>query len=129
METIRQLEALWGYASLCTALPASEPGCASFWNAIGIAAVAVFTLVVLYLVRRMASNLLAVRAAKLRGAENERVADPSTLAQYKADTDKLLDVSAEQDVAERIRKALAERQAREQRQHSGAGTQEGPGKP
>jgi hypothetical protein len=130
METIRQLEALWGYISRCAALPASEPVCASFWTAVDIAAVAAFALVALYLVRRMARNLFAVRTNRMRDAENVRVADPITMAQYKAETDKLLEVSEEENVAERIRKALAERQAREQQRHPGAGrTPEDPAKP
>lgn len=64
METIRQLENLWGYASRCAALPASEPVCAPFWTAIDIAVVAAFTLVALYLLRKMVNNLRAVRATK-----------------------------------------------------------------
>jgi|SRR5882672_69140 len=130
METIRQLEALWGYASLCAALPASEPGCDSLWNAIAILAVVVFALVALYIIRRMVRNFLAVRAENPHQAEKLRVADPVTMAQYKADTDKLLDVPGEENVAERIRKALAERQGKEQWQRPGAGTTpDGPAKP
>jgi len=129
METIRRLEALWVYASSCAALPSSERLCASFWDAIGIAAVAVFTLVAFYLVRGMAKNFLAVRAKRMRDAENLRVADPATVAQYKADTHKL-DVSGEEGVAERIRKALAERQAKEQWERPGARrAPNGPAKP
>ncbi|HUL91053.1 MAG TPA: hypothetical protein VLV56_01795 [Burkholderiales bacterium] len=130
METIRQLEALWAYASRCAALPAAEPTCASLWDAVDIAAVAAFTLAALYLVRRMARNLLAVRANRMRDAEAVRVADPITMARYKAETDKLLDVAEEENVAERIRKALAERQAKESWQRPGpGGTPEGPAKP
>ena len=129
METTRQLEVLWGYASRCAALPASEPVCASFWTAVDIAAVAAFTLVALYLVRRMARNLFAVRTNRMRDAENVRVADPITMAQYKAETDKLLEVSEEENVAERIRKAIAERQAKEQWERPGGRAPGGPVKP
>jgi len=129
VETIRQLEALWGYAFLCARLPAPEPGCASFWTAVDIAAVAAFALVALYLVRRMAKNFFAVRANRMREAEKARVADPITMAQYKADTDKLLEVSEEENVAERIRKAIAERQAKEQWERPGGRAPGGPAKP
>ena len=113
METIRQLENLWGYASRCAAMPASEPACASFWTAIDIAVVAVFMLAALYLVRRMANHLLAVRANKMHVDDKMRVADPATMDQYKADTDKLLEVPHGENVEERIRQALEERQAKE----------------
>jgi len=113
METIRHLENLWGYSSLCAALPASEPACASFWTAIDIAVVAAFTLVALYLVRKMVNRLLMVRANRMRGVEKTSVADAATMDQYKADTDKLLEVAHGENVEERIRQALEKRQARE----------------
>jgi len=109
METIRQLEALWAYASRCAQLPAHAPACDSFWNAAGIVAAVVFGLAVLYIVRRIVRNLLAVRAARMRELEEARIADPITLAKYKAETDKYLDVPADEDVQKRIRDALDER--------------------
>jgi len=80
METIRQLKALWAYASWCAQAPASAPACDSFWTWVAVAAVTAFALTGLYIVRKMAKNLLAVRAERQRLAEASRVADPDTMS-------------------------------------------------
>ena len=61
METIRQLKALWVYASWCAQAPASAPACDSFWTWVAVAAVTAFALIGLYIVRKMAKNFRAIR--------------------------------------------------------------------
>jgi flagellar biosynthesis/type III secretory pathway M-ring protein FliF/YscJ len=109
METIRQVEAWWAYGSRCAQLPANAPSCDLFWNAVAILVVIVFTLVALYIIRRMVRNFLAVRAENARVAERARVADEATMAQYKAGTDKVFEVSTDENVEQRIKQALDER--------------------
>ncbi len=127
METLRRLEALWTYSLRCVQAPASAPACDSFWTAAGILAVAAVALVALYILRRMVRNLLAVRAERIRVAERARIADEDTMAQYKADIDKLFAVSPQEDVEQRIKQALEERKTKDQWQRPGAGRKkEGP---
>ena len=113
METISQLEAWWAYASRCAQAPSHAPACDSFWNAVATLAVVVFAAIVLYVVRRMVGNFLAVRAENARAAERERVADEATMAQFRPDTDTLFAVSSEENVEQRIKQALEERKAEE----------------
>ena len=113
METIRQLEAWWNYASRCAALPADAPVCDSFWNVIAIIVAGVFALVALYIIRRMVRNFLVVRAEKVRIAERARVADADTMARHKADIDKQYAVEGEGSVEDRIRRALDQRKTEE----------------
>jgi hypothetical protein len=129
METIRQLEALWTYSLWCSQAPAYLPACDSFWNGVADAAIAASALTVLYILRNMVRNFLAVRAEAMRIAATRRVADEDTLAQYKADTDKLFAVSPQEDVKGRIRQALDERRLGNQQQRSPGASrkQEGPG--
>jgi flagellar biosynthesis/type III secretory pathway M-ring protein FliF/YscJ len=108
METIRQLELLWAYASRCARLPAHVSECDGFWSAAAAVAVVVFVLVALAIVRRIVKNLLAVRAENERIAAEARVADPITLAKYQAETDKYFDPHDE-SVEKRIKDALDER--------------------
>jgi flagellar biosynthesis/type III secretory pathway M-ring protein FliF/YscJ len=122
METLRQLEAWWAYASRCAQLPASTRACDSFWTAAATAAVAVAALVALYIVRKMVRNFLAVRAERARTLERARVADPGTMARHKADVDKLFAVSPEDNVEQRIREALDERKLKDQWQRPGGGS-------
>ena len=127
METLRRLEALWTYSLRCVQAPASAPACDSFWTAAGFVAVAAVALVALYILRRMVRNLLAVRAERIRVAERARIADEDTMAQYKADIDKLFAVSPQEDVEQRIKQALEERKTKDQWQRPGAGRKkEGP---
>jgi len=127
METLRRLEALWTYSLRCVQAPASAPACDSFWTAAGFVAVAAVALVALYILRRMMRNLLAVRAERIRVAERARIADEDTMAQYKADIDKLFAVSPQEDVEQRIKQALEERKTKDQWQRPGAGRKkEGP---
>src|SRR6266705_6107057 len=127
METIRRLEALWTYSAQCARAPTSAPACDSFWTAAVIVAVAAVALVALCILRRMARNLLAVRAERIRVAERERIADEDTMAQYKADTDKLFAVSSQEDVEQQIKQALEERKKKNQWQRPGvSGKKEGP---
>ena len=110
METIRQLKALWAYASWCAQAPASAPACDSFWNWVAVAAVAGFALVGLYIVRKMAKNFLAVRAERRRLAEASRVADPVTMSRYRVDPEKFHpDPPQEEGMERRIRQALDEK--------------------
>ena len=129
METIRQLEAWWVYASRCAQAPANLPACDSFWNWAAVAVVVAIGLTALYILRQMVRNFLAVRAERTRAAEEKRVADGDTMAQYKADTDKLFAVSPEEDVKGRIRQALDQRKLGDQwgRSPGAGGKQEGPG--
>ncbi len=127
METIPRLEALWTYSLQCARAPTSAPACDPFWTGAGIVAVAAVALVALYILGRMMRNLLAVRAERIRVAERARVADEDTMAQYKADTDKLFAVSSQEDVEQRIKRALEERKKKDQWQRPGAsGKKEGP---
>ncbi|HMG59242.1 MAG TPA: hypothetical protein VK583_05910 [Burkholderiales bacterium] len=110
METIRQLKALWTYASWCVQAPASAPACDFFWTWVAVAAVTAFALIGLYIVRKMAKNLLAVRAERQRLAEASRVADPDTMSRYRVDPEKLHpDPPQEEGIERRIRQALDER--------------------
>jgi len=110
METIRQLKALWAYASWCAQAPASAPACDSFWTWVAVAAVTAFALIGLYIVRRMAKNFRAVRAERQRLAEASRVADPDTMSRYRVEDEKLHpDPPQQEDIERRIRQALDER--------------------
>jgi hypothetical protein len=110
METIRQLKALWAYASWCVQAPASAPACDSFWTWAAVAAVTAFALIGLYIVRKMAKNFLAVRAERQRLAEASRVADPDTMSRYRVEDEKLHpDLSPQEGIERRIRQALDER--------------------
>ena len=127
METIRQLEVWWAYASRCAQLPASAPACDSFWTAAAFVAVSAVVFIALYILRQMVRNFLAVRADNMRVAEKARVADENTMAHYKADTDELFAVSPEEDVEQRIRQALDERKIGDQWGRPGASRKkEGP---
>ena len=110
METIRQLKALWAYASWCAQAPASAPACDSFWTWTGVAAVTAFALIGLYIVRKMARNFLAVRAERQRLAEASRVADPDTMSRYRVEDEKLHpDLPQQEGIERRIRQALDQR--------------------
>src|SRR5436309_14776660 len=110
METIRQLKALWAYASWCGQAPASAPACDSFWTWTGVAVVTAFALIGLYIVRKMAKNILAVRAETQRLAEASRVADPDTMSRYRVDPEKFHpDPPQEECMERRIRQALDEK--------------------
>jgi len=112
METIRQLKALWAYASWCAQAPAAAPACDSFWTWTAVAAVAAFSLIGLYIVRKMAKNFLAVRAERRRLVEASRVADPVTMSRYRVDPEKFhADPPPEEDMGRRIRQALDERKS------------------
>jgi len=110
METIRQLKALWAYASWCAQAPASAPACDSFWTWAAVAAVTAFALIGLYIVRKMARNFRAVRAERQRLAEASRVADPDTMSRYRVEDEKLHpDLPQQEGIERRIRQALDER--------------------
>ena len=96
------------------------PACDSFWTVAAVAAVAAVALVALYILRQMASDILAVRTERKRAAERARVADEDTMSQYKADIDKLFAVAPGEDVEQRIRQALDERKIGDQRGCPGA---------
>jgi hypothetical protein len=126
METIRQLKALWAYASRCAQAPASVPACDSFWDWVAVAAVTACALIGLYVVRRMAGNFLAVRAERKRLAEASRVADPDTMSRYRVEDEKLHpDPPQQEDIERRIRQALDERKLERQRPQS-SGKMESP---
>jgi len=110
METIRQLEALWRYASLCAQAPASLPECDSFWTGAAIVTVAAVALAALYILRRMTKNFFAVRAERARLAAASRVADPETMSRYRVEYEKLHpDPAQKEGIERRIRQALDER--------------------
>jgi hypothetical protein len=110
METIRQLKALWAYASWCAQAPASAPACDSFWTWMAVAVVTAFTLIGLYIVRKMAKNFLAVLAERRRLAEASRVADPDTMSRYRVEPEKFHpDPPQQEGIERRIRQALDER--------------------
>jgi hypothetical protein len=110
METVRQLKALWAYASWCAQAPASAPACDSFWNWMTVAVVTAFALIGLYIVRKMAKNFLAVRAERQRLAEASRMADPDTMSRYRVDPEKFHpDPPQQEGIERRIRQALDER--------------------
>ncbi len=110
METIRQLKALWAYASWCAQAPASVLACDSFWTWTGVAVVTAFALIGLYIVRKMAKNFLAVRAERRRLDEASRVADPDTMSRYRVDPAKFHpDPPQQEGVERRIRQALDRR--------------------
>jgi len=110
METIRQLKALWAYASWCAQAPAAAPACDSFWTWTGVAVVTVFALVGLYIIRKMAKNFLAVRAERRRLVEASRVAEPDTMSRYRVDPEKFHpDPPQQEGIERRIRQALDEK--------------------
>jgi len=107
---MRQLKALWAYASWCAQAPASAPACDSFWTWVAVAAVTACALIGLYIIRKMAKNFLAVRAERQRLAERSRVADPETMSRYRVEDEKLHpDPPQQEDIERRIRQALDER--------------------
>jgi len=110
METIRQLRALWAYASWCVQAPASAPACDSFWTWVAVAAVTAFALIGLYIVGKMAKNFRAVRAERQRLAQASRVADPDTMSRYRVDPEKFHPAPPQEEgIKRRIRQALDER--------------------
>ena len=110
METIRQLKALWAYASWCAQAPAAAPVRDPFWTGVAVAAVTAFALIGLYIMRKMAKNFLAVRAERQRLAEASRVADPVTMSRYRVDPEKFHpDPPQEEGMERRIRQALDEK--------------------
>jgi flagellar biosynthesis/type III secretory pathway M-ring protein FliF/YscJ len=110
METIRQLKALWAYASWCAQAPAAALACDSFWTWTAVAVVTVFALVGLYIIRKMAKNFLAVRAERQRLAEASRVAEPDTMSRYRVDPEKFHpDPPQQEGIERRIRQALDEK--------------------
>jgi hypothetical protein len=112
METIRQLKALWAYASWCAQAPAAAPACDSFWTWTAVAVVATLALIGLYILRNMAKNFLAVRAERRRLAEASRVADPDTMSQYRVDPEKFHpDLPPEEGIEQRIKQALDDRKS------------------
>ncbi len=112
METIRQLKALWAYASWCAQAPAAAPACDSFWTWTAVAVIAAFGLIGLYILRKMAKNFLAVRAERRRHAEASRAADPDTMSRYRVDPEKFhADPPQDEDIERRIRQALEERKS------------------
>ncbi len=83
METIRQLKALWAYASWCAQAPAAAPVCDPFWTGVAVAAVTAFA---------------------------SRVADPVTMSRYRVDPEKFHpDPPQEEGMERRIRQALDEK--------------------
>ena len=112
MEAIRQLKALWAYASWCAQAPASVPACDPFWTWTAVAVVTAFAPIGLYIMRKMARNFLAVRAERQRLAEASRVADPDTMSRYRVDPGKFHpDPPQQEDIERRIRQALDERKS------------------
>src|SRR5438552_18931196 len=110
MERIRQLKALWAYACWCGQAPSYAPACDSFWTWVVAAVVAAFVLIGLYILRKMATNFLAVRAERRRLAEASRVADPDTMSRYRVDPEKFHpDPPQEEGIERRIRQALDEK--------------------
>ncbi len=110
METIRQLKALWAYASWCAQAPASAPACNSFWTWTAVAVVTAFALIGLHIIRKMAKNFLAVRAERRRLAEASRVAEPDTMSRYRVDPEKFHpDPPQQEGIERRIRQALDEK--------------------
>jgi len=114
METIRQLQALWAYASRCAQAPSSAPACDSFWTGVTLAVVAAAALIALYVLRNMVRNLLAVRAERQRLAEGPRIADADTMSQYRVDSEKLHPDPPEEDIEKRIRQAIDEKKLGDQ---------------
>ncbi len=117
---MRQLEAWWAYTLRC----AQVPGCdmSRTWATLVVGVAAVVGLWVLW---RLLKGFLAEKAQRMRLAESARVADQGTMAEYRADVDKLYVEPPEQEnVQQRIRQALDERKSQDQWQRPG-----GTGKP
>jgi hypothetical protein len=120
METIRQLEALWAYASRCAQAPANLPACDSFWTGVALAVVVAAAGIALCVIRKMVRNFLAVRAERRRLAEGARIADPDTMSKYRVDSEKFHPDLPKEDIEKRIRQALDERKLEPQVRRPGA---------
>jgi FtsZ-interacting cell division protein ZipA len=116
---VRQLEAWWAYTLSC----AQAPGCdmSRTWVTLAVVVAAV---VGLWVLRRMLKKFFAEKAERMRLAESARVADQGTMAEYRADVDKLYVEPEQENVQQRIRQALDERKSQDQWQRPG-----GSGKP
>jgi hypothetical protein len=114
MEAIRQLDALWVYASLCARAPADLPECDSFWTGASVVTVGAVALAALYILRQMTRNFLVVRAERQRLGERSRVADPDTMSKYRVDSEKFYSDPSQEGIEQRIRQTLDERKLRDQ---------------
>ena len=114
METVRQLQALWAYSLRCAQAPANLPACDSFWTGVTLAVVAVAALIALYVLRKMVRNFLAVRAERQRLAESSRIADADTMSKYRVDSEKLHPDPPQEDIEQRIRRAIDEKKLGDQ---------------
>src|SRR5712671_2209784 len=77
METIRQLKALWAYASWCAQAPAAAPACDSFWTWTAVAVVTAFALIGLYILRKM--RRISLPSARKDDGSPKRRAWPTRL--------------------------------------------------
>jgi molybdenum cofactor biosynthesis enzyme MoaA len=116
---MRQLEAWWAYTLRC----AQVPGCdmSRTWVTLGVV---VAVVIGLWVLRGMLKKFFAEKAERMRLAELARVADQETMAQYRADVNKLYVEPEQENVQQRIRQALDERKSQDQWQRPG-----GTGKP
>lgn len=121
MEILRQIaryvEIGWAHVAACAGAPLSAPACKSAWPWATIALL-VLGLFLLWKVLAWLMRPIRVWLAELRMRARERqVADADTMARYKVDDGKLYPGPTQDDVAQKIREALAQKKLDEQRQH------------
>jgi len=84
-----------------------------------LAVVAVAALIALYVLRKMVRNFLAVRAERQRLAESSRIADADTMSKYRVDSEKLHPDPPQEDIEQRIRRAIDEKKLGDQTHRPG----------
>ncbi len=113
-QIMKQLDAWWAHVSLCLDAGIETAACKPFWTWATVAVVAIGLLILWKLLARLIKPFLIwIEEIKLR-ARDRKVADKETMAQYKADDDKLHSGSVQDDVEQRIRDALAEKKSSDQ---------------
>ena len=120
MEALRQialqLEAWRAHLSWCLGAPVSTPACKTFWTWATVAALVIGLLILWKFLAWLIRPLLVwLEEMKLRARER-KVADEKTMAQYKVDDSKLYSATAEENVEQKIRDALAEKKLTDQQQ-------------
>jgi hypothetical protein len=112
----RQLDTAWAHFSSCLSSPLSAPECKSTWTWVTIA-LALICSIIFWKFLVWLTRPLRVWLEKMRMRAREReVADPETMAQYKADESKLFTASVPENLEQRIRDALLEKKLTDQQQ-------------
>lgn len=101
---------------LCLGGPLSAPVCRSGWTWATIALLAIGLIILWKLLNWMVRAVLASLASIRLSAREREIADSETMARYKVDDNKLFSSPREDNVAQQIRDALAQKKLDEEQQ-------------